>query len=277
MDGVMEENGCYSFDAESAFNEIRRDWTRWCDEHGFGNKKFVVGISGGKDSTVVAALATRIFGKDRVVGVLMPCNGQKDLSDSFDVVNHLEIFSYTVDIGDAFESLKAWIDGIKGVKISRDALINMPARLRMTTLYAVAQTVDGIVLNTCNLSEDVCGYSTLFGDNAGSYAPLQGLTVTEIIALGDWLGLPYALVHKTPVDGLQPQSDEERLGFTYEKLDRYIRLNEGDDEFKCRVDSLFEKNKFKMKMVVIPGPKFHNFENFVLKRSLVREADEIQQ
>jgi len=267
----------YKFDAEVAFEEIRRDWTKWCDELNFGSKKFVVGISGGKDSTVVAALASRIFGKDRVIGVLMPCNGQKDIDDSFDVVNALEISSYTVDIGEAFDSLKEWIDGIHGVKISTDAVINMPARLRMTTLYAIAQTIDGIVLNTCNLSEDVCGYATLFGDNAGSYAPLQGLTVTEILQLGDWLGLPWHLVHKTPVDGLQPQSDEERLGFTYKRLDRYIRLNEGDDEFKCRVDSLFEKNKFKTRMVVIPGPKFHNFENFVLKRSLVREVGEIQQ
>jgi NAD+ synthase len=143
----------------------------------------------------------------------------------------------------------------------------------MSTLYAVAQTVGGMVLNTCNLSEDVVGYATLWGDNAGSYAPIQGLTVTEIRQLGDWMDLPHHLIHKTPIDGLQPLSDEDKLGFSYEALDRYIREDIGSDEFKAHINELYRKNKFKTDIVRIPGPNFDDLGNFVRYNNLVAEEE----
>ena len=165
--------------------------------------------------------------------------------------------------------------------------INLPARIRMSTLHAIGQCVDGRVINTSNLSEDMVGYATQFGDNAGSYAPLQGLTVTEVKALGIYLidvvdidenrwyrpqniidcsSDRYTLRHlinKTPVDGLQAQTDEERLGFTYAALDKFIRFNEGSDEFKSLIKKKYQQNKFKLEIVQMPQPDFSYLPNFV--------------
>lgn len=261
----------YEFNPEDAFNRIQDHWRRWAAS--VGAKKWVIGISGGKDSTVVAALAARIFGKESVVGVMMPNGEQSDISDSRDVCLHLGIENVTVNIKNAFgglmhevEQSALWPLGIK--EASYDTITNLPARLRMATLYAIAQTVDGMVLNTCNASEDCVGYATFAGDNIGAYAPIQGLTVTEVRKLGDWLGLPYYLVHKTPVDGLQSKSDEEKLGFAYEELDAYIRFDEGSPEFKARINEMYRKNKFKTDMVHITGPDFDYLGNFVKYNNL---------
>lgn len=215
----------YKFDPAAAFDRIATHWKLW-DKSVMPNC-YVVGISGGKDSTVVAALAAKIFGNYNVVGVMMPDHSQSDINDSIEVCKSLDIKSVTVNIGNTFKELLREIRNCAlrplGVyDASYDTMTNTPARLRMTTLYAIAQSLGGIVLNTCNLSEDCTGFSSIFGDNAGSYAPIQGLTVTEVIALGDWLGLPQHLTHKTPVDGLQPKTDEEKLGFKYADLNRYI-------------------------------------------------------
>lgn len=255
----------YRFDPVQAYGTISRHWRNWA--HAIGAKKWVVGISGGKDSTVVAALDARIFGKDNVIGIMMPNGEQKDISDSIEVCKFLGIPNFTVNIGDAnTDVLNAvtvgclWKMDIEGP--SYDTKTNLPARLRMATLYAVAQTVGGIVLNTSNASENAIGFSTIYGDHAGSYAPIQGLTVTEVRQLGDWLGLPHDLVHKVPVDGLQEKTDEDKLGFKYEDLDRYIREDIGSDEFKDKVDAMFRKNRFKTDIVQIPGPDFY-LGNFV--------------
>lgn len=269
----------YEFSPERAYNEIKAHWERWAKS--VNAKRWVIGISGGKDSSVVAALASKIFGADAVLGVMMPNGEQKDISDSKEVCKFLGIKSVTVNIGKAFEELQdeivyeaLQICGIE--KPSADTITNMPARLRMTTLYAVAQSVGGIVLNTCNASEDCVGYATLYGDNAGSYAPIQGLTVTEIRALGDWLGLPHNLVHKTPVDGLQPLSDEDKLGFTYADLDRYIREDIGTPEFKEKIDGIYRRNKFKTDIVQIPHPNFDYLGNFVRYNNLPDAQNELQ-
>lgn len=256
----------YNFNPEEAFNRIQEHWRRWAAS--VGAKKWVIGISGGKDSTVVAALAARIFGNGSVLGVMMPNRVQSDLKDSREVGEVLGIYGITVNIGEAYLNLSSRIRGMLGVELSEDTQINLPARLRMCTLYAIAQTVGGVVLNTSNLSEDVVGYATLWGDDTGSYAPIQGLTVTEIRQLGDWLGLPHNLVHKTPVDGLQSKTDEEKLGFTYAELDRYIREGVGTDEFKARINALYRKNKFKTDMVHIVGPDFDYLGNFVRYNNL---------
>ena len=264
----------YEFNPRSAYLRIRNHWQDWAKS--VGATKWVVGISGGKDSTVVAALGENIFGKENVYGVLMPNGTQKDIEDSLEVCEHLGIRHVTVNIGPAYSAIISQIKfrlcnnfAIPDVsEVSYDTETNLPARLRMATLYAVAQTVGGMVLNTCNLSEDTVGYATLWGDNAGSYAPIQGLTVTEIRQLGDWLELPHHLIPKTPIDGLQPLSDEDKLGFTYAELDKYIREDIGSPEFKERINQMYRKNKFKTDIVRIPGPNFDDLGNFVRYNNL---------
>ena len=274
----------YIFTPQLAFANIETHMKTWADLT--NAKNFVVGISGGKDSTVVAMLLCAIFGKERVYGVMMPQGEQSDIQDSIDVCNVLGIRHTTVNIGG---SVSAITDEIyknrskSGIYPTRDMDINLPARIRMSTLHAIGQCVDGRVINTSNLSEDMVGYATQFGDNAGAYAPLQGLTVTEVKELGkyliDVLGIEglYAknngfisvvtlmtgLIDKTPVDGLQAQSDEERLGFTYADLDRFIRLNEGSDEFKEMIRKKYKQNKFKLEIVQMPQPDFSYLPNYV--------------
>ena len=262
----------YNFKPEEAYTIIEKHWRDWAESvHANG---FVIGISGGKDSTVVAGLAARIFGKDKVLGMMMPNGVQADIKDAEEVIGHLGIKSVTVNIGKAYEEL---MDEVvfgalqtQGLALHGDTTTNMPPRLRMTALYAVAQSMGGrwFVLNTSNLSEDIVGYATLWGDNTGSYSPVGGLTVTEILALGDWLGLPKHLVHKTPIDGLQPLSDEDKLGFKYADLDRYIREDIGSPEFKAQIDGVYRRNKFKTDMIHIDGPNFYALGNFVRYNNL---------
>jgi NAD+ synthase len=208
----------------------------------------VIGISGGKDSSVAAALCVEALGKDRVIGVLMPCGEQHDIDMAYLLVNHLGIKHYVVNIKDA-------MDGILGsfpeeLPLSVQARTNLPPRIRMSTLYAVSQSVNGRVVNTCNLSEDWVGYSTRYGDAAGDFSPLSNLTVAEIKEIGRVLGLPDVLVDKVPIDGLCGKTDEENLGFTYAELDRYIRTGEIDDnEKKARIDRLHRMNLFKLQLM----------------------------
>ena len=211
--------------------------------------KVVLGISGGKDSSVVAAICAKAIGPENVIGVMMPNGEQKDIADSQSLIAHLGIKSTTVNIGNAFNDLCNAIN--LGVELSYDTKTNLPARLRMSTLYAVAQTVGGFVANTCNLSEDTVGYATLYGDNAGSFAPISKLTTEEVMEIGDDLGLPFELVHKVPIDGLQPKTDEDKLGFTYHEVNELIRKGIKGPHFEKIMD-MYRKNKFKLDIVRIP-------------------------
>jgi len=208
----------------------------------------VVGISGGKDSSIAAALCVEALGADRVIGVLMPQGQQHDIDMAYLLVNHLGIKHYVVNIKDA-------VDGILGnipdeLPLTRLATTNLPPRIRMATLYAVSQSCNGRVCNTCNLSEDWVGYSTRYGDSVGDFSPLSHLTVTEVKQIGRLLGLPDALVDKVPIDGLCGKTDEENLGFTYDALDRYIRTGCIEDaKTRERIDSMHVKNMFKLQLM----------------------------
>lgn len=252
----------YTFNPEEAFNVIKSDWTRWADE--VGAKKFVFGVSGGKDSTVVSYLAAKIFGSYNCYGVMMPNGNQKDIDDSWRVMAYTHINDVLCHIEDAYEAIEKNMMIDPHTPLSENAKINLAPRLRMATLYAVAQTVGGFVMNTDNLSERVLGYFTAYGDGAGDYAPLRGLTATEVVKLGEWLGVPDDLIHKKPGDGLQEKGDEERFGFTYADLDRYIRTGFATMELSEKVMARYNANKFKTQIVNIPGPKFDNLENYIV-------------
>lgn len=224
------------------------EWIRgFFEENGKGCNA-VVGISGGKDSSVVAALCVEALGKERVVGVLMPCGDQFDIDCSYRLVEHLGIKHFTVNIKDAVEGLKASLP--KELELTSQTVNNIPPRVRMATLYAVSQSCNGRVANTCNLSEDYVGYSTRYGDSAGDFSPLAKLTVDEVKQIGRVLGLPCELVDKTPIDGLCGKTDEDNLGFTYAELDRYIRTGEIEDaEKKAKIDRLHRINLFKLQLM----------------------------
>ena len=206
----------------------------------------IVGISGGKDSSVVAALCVAALGKERVIGVLMPCGVQQDIAMARLLVEHLEIQSYEINIQNAVEAMKTAMP----FALSVQSKTNLPPRIRMATLYAVAQSHNGRVANTCNLSEDWVGYSTRYGDAAGDFSPCSHLTVQEVKAIGRELGLPEALVDKVPIDGLCGKTDEENLGFLYAELDHYIRTGEiKDAEKKAKIDRLHKLNQFKLELM----------------------------
>lgn len=236
----------YQFDVKDTTAKCVQ-WIRdWFEENGKGCNA-VLGISGGKDSSVVAALCVEALGKERVIGVLMPCGEQADIDMARMLVNHLGIKSYEINIAAAVNGI---LDEMKDIEVTKQTKTNLPARIRMSTVYAVSQSVNGRVANTCNLSEDWVGYSTRYGDSAGDFSPLSHLTVAEVKAIGKELGLPIDLVDKVPVDGLSGKSDEENLGFTYAMLDRYIREGVCEDEAaKARIDDLHKRNQFKLELM----------------------------
>ena len=231
--------------------KVKNDCVKWIQDFFEKNGKdcnAVVGISGGKDSSIAAALCVEALGKDRVIGVLMPQGEQHDIDMSHLLVNHLGIKHYVVNIKDA-------VDGVLNnfphdLKITNQTKTNIPPRIRMTTLYAISQSCNGRVCNTCNLSEDWVGYSTRYGDSVGDFSPMSHLTVTEVKEIGRILGLPNELVDKTPIDGLCGKTDEENLGFTYAELDIYIRTGKIEDESKkALIDKKHKANLFKLELM----------------------------
>lgn len=231
--------------------KVKNECVKWIRDFFDNNGKdcnAVVGISGGKDSSIVAALCVEALGKDRVIGVLMPQGEQHDIDMAHLLVNHLDIKHFVINIKDAVDGvLKSMPDGLG---ITSQTIQNIPPRVRMTTLYAVSQSCNGRVANTCNLSEDWVGYSTRYGDSVGDFSPLSNLTVTEVKQIGHCLGLPVELVEKTPIDGLCGKTDEDNLGFTYSELDIYIRTGVcNNKETKELIDKKHKMNLFKLQLM----------------------------
>ena len=250
------------FDAMKVKNDCV-EWIRDWFEHNGPGCNAVIGISGGKDSSVVAALCVEALGKDRVVGVMMPNGEQSDIACSYDLVMHLGIKYTVVNIGAIVEACESsfylhqansYTRELNPIVWSEQTKINLPPRIRMSMLYAISQSLNGRVSNNCNLSEDWIGYSTRYGDSVGDFSPLSQLTTDEVVAIGKELGLPDELIYKTPSDGLCGKTDEDNFGFSYEVLNKYIRTGICEDEaVKAKIDSMHKKNLFKL----MPMPTFH--------------------
>lgn len=237
-----------SFNAKKVTEDIVAWIREWFECNGKGCNA-IVGISGGKDSSVAAALCVKALGKERVFGVLMPNGEQTDMDMSLLLVKHLGIDHCVINIREGYQGLLSAVEGELGI-VSQDTVINLAPRIRMATLYAVCQSKNGRVVNTCNLSEDWVGYSTRYGDSVGDFSPLSMLCVREVKAIGRELGLPEILIEKVPIDGLCGQTDEEKLGFSYETLDAYIRDGvEPTPETKARIDRLYRINRFKVRFM----------------------------
>lgn len=235
------------FDAIKIKNECV-NWIRDFFEKNGKDCNAIVGISGGKDSSVAAALCVEALGRERVVGVLMPQGQQHDIDMAYKLVNHLGIKHYEINVKNAIEGVLNAMP--ESLDVSVQSRVNLPPRIRMSVLYAVSQSLNGRVVNTCNLSEDWVGYSTRYGDAAGDFSPMANLTVTEVKEIGRVLGLPSELVDKVPIDGLCGKTDEENLGFTYAELDVYIRTGKIDDlEKKANIDRRHKMNLFKLQLM----------------------------
>lgn len=242
----------YEFDVKNAINKCCEWIIDWFEHNGKGCNA-VLGISGGKDSSVAAAICCKALGNDRVIGVLMPQGEQFDIDYSIELCDFLGIKNYTINVKQAIDGIYSAIG--ESFEMSNQTKFNLPARIRMATVYAVAQSHNGRVVNTCNLSEDWVGYSTRYGDAAGDFSPLSGFTVQEVKAIGRELGLPEKFVEKPPIDGLCGKTDEDNLGFTYKTLDDYIRLGiEPEAEIKEKIDRMHKSNLFKLE--VMPAFKY---------------------
>jgi NAD+ synthase len=232
------------FDAMKAKNDCVQ-WIRDFFETNGKDCNAICGISGGKDSSVVAALCVEALGKDRVIGVLMPNGEQSDISYAYGICEYLDIKHYVINIKDAFDGIVKQLEN--ALPLTNQAMVNLAPRIRMSTLYAVSQCNNGRVANTCNLSEDWVGYSTRYGDSVGDFAPTSCFTVEEIKLIAAYLGIPEKFYNKVPSDGLCGKTDEDNLGFTYQCLDDYIRRGIiPEPKIKERIDYLHKINLFKL-------------------------------
>lgn len=260
----------YNFDVAKITEEVVSWIQNWIKQNGNDQTKVVIGVSGGKDSSTTSALLVKALGKDRVIGVMMPNGEQKDIADSQSLVNHLGIKHYTVNIAGAYEGLQSAFIAAEIAEADENVMFdenrsklmndsfspvfrtNTPARLRMATLYGIgAQIGNCRVVNTCNLSEDLVGYSTFYGDAAGDFAPINKLTTEEVVAIGDYLGLPSSLTKKAPSDGMCGKTDEDNLGFTYHEVNELARKNiKGKNADK--ILAKYKANLFKVKIIALP-------------------------
>ena len=220
------------------------DWMR-AQMRSCGGRTAVVGISGGTDSSVIAAPCCAAYGKENDAGVLMPNGVQPDIDYSNGIVDFLGIRHYVFNIQGGTDGILDEMARV-GIDASRQTKVNLPSRIRMATLYAIAQSVDGgIVINTSNLSEDWVGYCTIYGDSAGAFSPIGMYTTEEVIAIGYELGLPERFLIKPPSDGLTGLTDEDNLGFTYHAVNEYVRRGVVEPAIKEQIDRRHALSRFK--------------------------------
>lgn len=261
-DGVLERAHFKTTLMEHMINydklikSLIEQWRDWAVKT--KTSKFVIGISGGKDSAVVLGLAIAAFGKESVIPVSMPCGIQGDIDDVIALLKHYDLDDkkITTNIEPAVLSIENTFKTFY-IKESKQTKTNLPARIRMATLFAVAQSIPGAkVINTCNLSEDMVGWSTLFGDDSGCYAPLKDLTCTEVKIVGEKIGVPDFIIKKAPSDGLCGKTDEDALGFSYATLDMYIRTGYCENfEDEIKIEEMYNKAKFKQELIQLPHPE----------------------
>ena len=243
---------------ESQLTTLKNDLICWMRERlaAVHATNVVVGISGGKDSATVAALSVAAYGKEHVYGVLMPDGDQSDIDYAKDLCVALDIPHEVINISGMTQAFWSALDGCSFFDApSRQTKLNLPPRVRMTLLYAVAQSLDAVVVNTSNLSEDWVGYATIYGDTTGAFSPLAMLTTDEVIQLGQALGLEERFVVKPPSDGLTGKTDEDVLGFTYDTLNTYIRTGEVPEELRATIDRLHRGSRFKFQTIAMFDPK----------------------
>ena len=238
-------NNSYNFNVEETTNNLIQ-WIRdWFNLNGY-NCKAVIGISGGKDSSIAAALCVKALGNENVIGVLLPNGEQTDIKDSYAICDFLDIKYYVINIKNGIESTYRELEK-NGIFISEQTRNNIPSRERTKVIRAICQSINGRMVNTCNLSENYIGYFTIGGDGDGDFSPLGNLTATEVIAIGHYLNLPQYLVEKTPADGLCGKTDEDNFGFSYKILDKYIRTGICENNMiKKIIDKKHMANKFKL-------------------------------
>ena len=243
----------YEFNAKEVAGKLVL-WLREYFDNNDNPLNVVIGISGGKDSTVVAAALVKAIGAERVYGILMPNGVQSDIADSYAVCEHLGITPRVCNICDAYNGITKEIT--QYFDMPANACINAQPVLRMAMLKAISQTVNGRFTCNGNLSERYTGWFTYGGDNIADVFPIANLTATEVIQVGKALGLPEWMVEKKPSDGLCGKTDEDKFGFSYKVLDHYIRTGECEDaEIKAKIDAMHNRNAFKLQ----PMPEFNPF------------------
>ena len=234
----------YSFDAGEAIKTVVTQWKGWASKNNM--KTAVLGMSGGCDSYVCAAFAARVFGKENVIGVMMPNGRQPDIDDAKEAIKDLGIMSTTIDIADTYDTLLGEVEYMFNRPVQNRSKVNLAPRLRMATLYAIAQSCDNAcVVTTGNLSEALLGYTTMWGDMAGDYAPISGFVKSEVRVMGIAMGLDGDLVMKKPSDGLSGKTDEDAFGFSYDEFDKAIRTGAWNDDLISKAIPRIKASMFK--------------------------------
>lgn len=222
----------------------------------------IIGISGGKDSAVVAALFTKALGKENVIGVTMPCHSNKnDKTDARLISDYYGFEMINFDITGVFDSFKEELNNLGNFKDDeiKNSDINLKPRLRMSTLYYLAALYSAIkgktylVAGTSNKCELYVGYFTKGGDSVHDISPIADFTVDEVIKIGEYLKVPEKVLYKAPNDGLSNQTDEDKLGVKYKEIASYIDdENSVDEKTKEKIKRLHNASKHKF---VIPTYK----------------------
>lgn len=215
-----------------------------------GAKGVVIGNSGGKDSATVIALASLALGKEKVLTVGMPCQSkEKDLEDAKLVAQTFGVKILEINLTDTYEKLEKELNTKIGNELSEEAKINIKPRLRMTTIYAIAQNYNYLVMGTGNLCEAMVGYTTKWGDSASDFNPIANFTVDEVLKMGEILGVPEKIIKKTPSDGLSDKSDEEKMGITYKEVAEYIEIGKTNEEKMKKIEKRYMNSKHKREKI----------------------------